>query len=119
MKPIIYVSIDANGGIAAMQVAHPTSPPADGLAWITYAAASTNLAGALKDNEKLFCQKELTRRMLDDSTLEHVTRHQRRKYCDRQCIAALKKTGVVTSPTYLSDFVPFPEMARSLWSAPV
>jgi len=53
MKPIIYVSIDASGGIAAMQVAHPTSPPADGLAWITYAPASSNLAGALEENKKL------------------------------------------------------------------
>ena len=59
MKPIIYVSMDANGGIAAMQVAHPTSPPEDGGVWITYAAASTNLAAALQENKKLEgqCQK--------------------------------------------------------------
>jgi len=53
MKPIIYVSIDANGGVNAVQFAHPTCPPADGLAWITYAPASSNLARALEENSKL------------------------------------------------------------------
>ena len=67
----------------------------------------------------LSCKKELKRRTLATGRLEHVTQHQRRKYCDQKCIAALKKTGVVTSPTYESDFVPFANMARKLWRAPL
>ena len=76
MKPIIYVSIDANGGIAAMQVTHPTSPPADGLAWITYAPASTNLAASLKENEKLMAGNIKLRNELRGYEIRAVMRAQ-------------------------------------------
>jgi len=66
----------------------------------------------------LFCKKELVRRTIAAGRLENVTQYRRRKYCNKKCIAALKKTGVVTSPTYASDHVPFVKMARKLWRLP-
>ena len=53
MKPILYVSLDETGGVTAVRTKHPTSPPAHGGVWSTYAPANTNLEGALAENERL------------------------------------------------------------------
>ena len=79
MKPIIYVSIDdASGGINAVQVTHPTCPPAEGLAWITYAPASSNLARALEENKKLEARNVQLRKEVRHYDTQRAMRAQER-----------------------------------------
>lgn len=82
MKPIIYLSLDHNDSIVAIQVTHPTSPPADGLAWITYVPASTNLAGALQENDKLMADNNKLRNELRGYERRDEMRAAMRAHCD-------------------------------------
>ena len=82
MKPIIYVSIDANGGTHAVQVTPPTNPPtnppAGDLAWITYAPASSSLASALEENSKLKARNSELRKEVRHHDTQAAMRAQER-----------------------------------------
>ena len=62
------------------------------------------------------CQKAMSRRK---NKLGHYSetnlQHQRRKFCSHECVIKAKRLGTMQEIP-VSDIVPFPMMARRLWT---